>query len=288
MSKICSKFKLAWKLFLKKELSIKTFTLLLLLGIIYHIFLSPVKDFSTSVHYPVSPWIFPFLISDIYFVILFMAAVVYYFSDVPFMKEWTMYQVIRTGRVKWACGQIGSIIFSSFAFILIAIFETILILLPDITLSEGWGKILYTLSMTNAAGEYRIPFGVSYDIINKFEPIQAIGISILMGGLVIMFIGLLMFTLSLYISRLWANIVAMLFVILPIVIENIGDVVPWLVYCSPISWMRISELSVQSGMAYQTPTLLKSIIILLAGCIVLSMAIIWKIKKVDFKLIKED
>lgn len=288
MSKICSNFKLAWKLFLKKVLSIKTFTLLLLLGIIYHIFLSPVKDFSTSVNYPISPWIFPFLISDIYFVILFMASVVYYFSDVPFMKEWTMYQVIRTGRVKWACGQIGSIILSSFAFILIAIFETVLILLPDITLSEGWGKILYTLSMTNAAGEYRIPFSVSYDIINNFEPIQAIGISILMGGFVIMFIGLLMFTLSLYTSRLWANIVAMLFVILPIVIENIGDVVTWLVYCSPISWMRISELSEQSGIACQMPTLLKSIIILLASCIALSIAIIWKINKVDFKLIKED
>lgn len=288
MSRKCSNYNLAWKLFLKRLWSIKTLTLVLLLGIIYHIFLSPVKEFSEAVQYPVSPWIFPFLISDIYFVILFMASVVYYYSDVPFMKDWTMYQVIRTGRVKWACGQIGSIIFSSFVFILIAIFETILILLPDITLSEGWGKILYTLSMTNAASEYRIPFSVPYDIITKFEPIQAVGIVILMGGLVIAFIGLLMFTLSLYISRLCANIVAMLFVVLPIVLENIGDVVPWLVYCSPVSWMRISELNLQPGMVSQTPTLLKCIIILMASCIVLSMAIIWKINKVDFKFMKED
>lgn len=288
MSKIGSNLKLAWKLFLTKILSMKTLTLLLLLGIIYHFFLSPVKSFSQSVNYPVCPWIFPFLISDIYFVILFMSAVVYCFSDVPFMKEWIMYQVIRTGRVKWACGQIGSIIFNSFAFILIAILETGLILLPDITLSEGWGKVLYTLSMTNAAGEYRIPFSVSYDIINKFEPIQAVGMSILMGGLVIMFIGLLMFSLSLYISRLWANIIAMLFVILPIVIENIGDIVPWLVYCSPISWMRLSEINVQSGMGWQTPTLLTSSIVLAIACIVLSVTIIWKIHRVDFKLLKED
>ena len=288
MSKIGSKLNFAWKLFLAKLLSMKTLTLLLLLGILYHIFLSPVKSFSQSVNYPVCPWIFPFLISDIYFVILFMSAVVYYFSDVPFMKEWTMYQVIRTGRVEWACGQIGSIIFSSFAFIVIAIFETGLMLLPNITLSEGWGKVLYTLSMTNAAGEYRIPFSVSYDIINKFGTFQAMGISILMGGLVIMFIGLLMFSLSLYISRLWANIIAMLFVILPIVVENIGDIVPWLVYCSPISWMRMSEIDVRSGMRWQMPTALTSSIILLIACIVLSATIIWKIHGVDFKLIKED
>ena len=114
------------------------------------------------------------------------------------------------------------------------------------------------------------------------------GISILMGGLVIMFIGLLMFSLSLYISRLWANIIAMLFVILPIVVENIGDIVPWLVYCSPISWMRMSEIDVRSGMRWQMPTALTSSIILLIACIVLSATIIWKIHRVDFKLIKED
>lgn len=288
MSKIGSTLELAWKFFLTKILSMKTLILLLLLGIIYHIFLSPVKSFSQSVNYPVSPWIFPFLISDVYFVIFFMSAVVYFFSDVPFMEEWTMYQVIRTGRVKWACGQIGSIIFSSFAFILTAILETGLILLPDITLSEGWGKVLYTLSMTNAAGEYRIPFSVSYDIISKYEPVQAVGISILMGGLAIMFIGLLMFSLSLYVSRLWANIIAMLFVILPIVIENIGDIVPWLIYCSPISWMRLSEINAQSGKGWQTPTILTGSTILTIACIILSATIIWKIHRVDFKLLKED
>ena len=288
MSKTVSNLKLAWKLFLTKILSMKTLILLFLLGILYHIFLSPVKDFSQSVNYPVCPWIFPFLISDVYFVILFMSAAVYYFSDVPFMKEWTMYQVIRTGRVKWACGQIGSIVFSSFAFIFMSMLETGLILLPDITLSEGWGKVLHTLSMTNARGEYRIPFSVSYGIINRFEPLQAAGISLSMGGLVIMFIGLLMFSLSLCVSRLWANIIAMLFVILPIVIENIGDIVPWLVYCSPVSWLRFSEIDTQSGIGRQTPTLLTSGIVLVIACIALSVTIIWKIRRVDFVLLKED
>lgn len=288
MSKMGSSLKLAWKFFLAKLLSMKTLILLVLLGFIYHIFLSPLKSFSQSVNYPVSPWIFPFLVSDIYFVILFMAAVVYYFSDVPFMKEWTMYQVIRTGRVKWACGQIGSVIFNSFAFIVIAILETGLMLVPDITLREGWGKVLYTLSMTNAAGEYQIPFSVSYNIISKYGALQAVGISVLTGGLVMMFIGLLMFSLSLYISRLWANIIAMLFVILPIVIENVGNIFPWLVYCSPVSWMRLSVIDTGVGIGRQAPTLLTCCIALLIACIVLAVTIIWKICRVDFKLLKED
>lgn len=149
MNRICSQIKLSWRVFIDKFFSVKTFTLLLLLGVIYHIFLSPVKDFSAFVDYPVSPWIFPFLISDVYFVILFMAAVVYFFSDVPFMKEWTLYQVIRTGRVRWVFGQIGSIILSSFVFVLFAEVISGMLLLPNIILDERWGKVLYTLSITN-------------------------------------------------------------------------------------------------------------------------------------------
>lgn len=288
MNNICIEFHMIWKLFLERVVSVKTFTLLLLLTIIYHIFLSPIKVFSMAVQYPVSPWIFPFLISDVYFVILFMAAVVYYFSDVPFMKEWAMYQVIRTGRVKWVCGQIGSLVLSSFAFVLVAVLETGLILLPNLTLNEGWGKVLYTLSITNASAEYQIPFLISYDIINQLAPLEALGISVFMSGLVILFIVLLMFSISLYISRLWANITAMLFVILPIVIENIGDTVPWLVYCSPISWIRISETLVQSAQECQKLNLMLCSVLLIVVCIGLSSIIIWKIKKVDFKFIKED
>lgn len=280
MNRICSQIKLSWRVFIDKFFSVKTFTLLLLLGVIYHIFLSPVKDFSAFVDYPVSPWIFPFLISDVYFVILFMAAVVYFFSDVPFMKEWTLYQVIRTGRVRWVFGQIGSIILSSFVFVLFAEVISGMLLLPNIILDEGWGKVLYTLSITNAGSEYQIAFLISYDIISRFEPVQAVGLSVLISSFVILFLGLWMFTISLYVSRLWANVAAMLFVILPIVIENIGDDVTWLVYCSPVSWMRISEVNVSSisGMIGG----------LLLACVILSGAIIWKIIRVDFEVTKEN
>lgn len=280
MNRICSQIKLSWRVFIDKFFSVKTFTLLLLLGVIYHIFLSPVKDFSAFVDYPVSPWIFPFLISDVYFVILFMAAVVYFFSDVPFMKEWTLYQVIRTGRVRWVFGQIGSIILSSFVFVLFAEVISGMLLLPNIILDERWGKVLYTLSITNVGSEYQIPFLISYDIISRFEPVQAVGLSVLISSFVILFLGLWMFTISLYVSRLWANVTAMLFVILPIVIENIGDDVTWLVYCSPVSWMRISEVNVSS---------ISSMIgVLLLACVILSGAIIWKITRVDFEVTKEN
>ena len=117
MNKIRSQIKFSWRLFVDRIISTRMFTLLLVLGFVYHIFLAPLNDFIKSVQHPICPLILPFLLSDIYFLVLFMACIVYYYSDAPFMKNWTMYQVIRTGRVRWAVGQIGMIIISSFTFL---------------------------------------------------------------------------------------------------------------------------------------------------------------------------
>ena len=286
MNRIMSQIKFGWRLFVNRTISIRMFTLLLLLGFVYHIFLTPLNSFVKSVNHPICPFIFPFLLSDIYFLILFMAAVVYYFSDAPFMKNWTMYQVIRTGRVRWALGQIETILISSFTFIILAIGMTGILLLPNVTLSEGWGKVLYTLSMTGASGDFNIPFSIPYEIISRYTVLEGLGVTILVGGMVIAFIGLLMFCISLIGSRLLANIVAMIFVIMPMVQLNIGMAVPELDYVSPVSWMNLSKIDImatESGLP-----LSYCVTILGIMCILLSTAIIWKIRTVDFQMIKED
>lgn len=286
MNKIRSQIKFGWRLFVNRTVSIRMFTLLLLLGFVYHIFLTPLNSFVKSVNHPICPFIFPFLLSDTYFLILFMAAVVYYFSDVPFMKNWTMYQVIRTGRVRWALGQIETIFISSFTFVILAIGMTGILFLPNITLTEGWGKVLYTLSMTGTSGDFNIPFSIPYEIISSYTVLEGLGVTILVGGMVIAFIGLLMFCISLIGSRLLANVVAMVFVIMPMIQLNIGMAVPELDYVSPVSWMNLSEIDITgtgSGLPFSYCVATLGIM-----SILLSMAIIWKIKTVDFQMVKED
>ena len=286
MNKIRSQIKFGWRLFVNRTVSIRMFTLLLLLGFVYHIFLTPLNSFVKSVNHPICPFIFPFLLSDIYFFVLFMAAVVYYFSDAPFMKNWTMYQVIRTGRVRWAFGQIETILISSFTFVILAIGMTGILLLPNVTLSEGWGKVLYTLSMTGASGDFNIPFSIPYEIISRYTVLEGLGVTILVGGMVIAFIGLLMFCISLIGSRLLANVVAMVFVIMPMIQLNIGMAVPELDYVSPVSWMNLSKIDI-TGTGSGLP-LSYCVTILGIMSILLSIAIIWKIRTVDFQMVKED
>lgn len=286
MNKIRSQLKFGWSLFVSRTVSIRTFTLLLLLGFVYHIFLSPLNNFVKTVQHPICPLIFPFLLSDIYFLILFMAVVVYYFSDAPFMKNWTMYQVIRTGRVRWALGQIETILISSYTFIILAIGMTGILLFPNGTLSEGWGKVLYTLSMTEVSGDYNIPFSIPYEIISNYTVFEGLGVTILVGGMVITFIGLLMFCISLIGSRLLANVVAMIFVIMPMIQLNIGMSVPELDFISPVSWMNLSKLNIKgSG---NELSIGYCVAVLGSLCILLSIIIIWKIKTVDFQIVKED
>lgn len=286
MNKIRSQIKFGWRLFVNRTVSIRMFTLLLLLGFVYHVFLTPLNSSVKSVNHPICPFIFPFLLSDTYFLILFMAAVVYYFFDVPFMKNWTMYQVIRTGRVRWALGQIETIFINSFTFVILAIGMTGILFLPNITLTEGWGKVLYTLSMTGTSGDFNIPFSIPYEIISSYTVLEGLGVTILVGGMVIAFIGLLMFCISLIGSRLLANVVAMVFVIMPMIQLNIGMAVPKLDYVSPVSWMNLSEIDITgtgSGLPFSYCVATLGIM-----SILLSMAIIWKIKTVDFQMVKED
>lgn len=286
MNEVRSQIKFSWRLFIHRTVSMRMFSLLLLLGFVYHIFLAPLNSFAKSVQYPVCPYIFPFLLSDIYFLVLFMAAVVYYYSDAPFMKSWTMYQVVRTGRVRWAFGQIGAIVLSSFIFVLIAVGMTGVLLLPNVTLNEGWGKVLYTLSMTGAPGGLDIPFSIPYEMISHYSVGEAVGVTILISGMVITFMGLLMFCMSLIASRLWANVLAMLFVMLPMVQKNIGMAVPQLVYFSPVSWMQLSELKI--GETGISPSMNYCLTALGIMCILFSLVIVWKIRTVDFQMVKED
>ena len=202
------------------------------------------------------------------------------------MKNWTMYQVIRTGRVRWALGQIETILISSFTFVILAIGMTGILLLPNVTLSEGWGKVLYTLSMTGASGDFSIPFSIPYEILSHYTVLEGLGVTILVDGMVIAFIGLLMFCISLIGSRLLANVVAMVFVIMPMIQLNIGMAVPELNYVSPVSWMNLSKIDI-TGTGSGLP-LSYCVTILGIMSILLSIVIIWKIRTVDFQMVKED
>lgn len=249
------------------------------------VYLAPIQRFTLQADYPVSTWIFPFLMNAMYFKLFYILGVIYVYSKVPFTQYDQMYQVIRTGRIKWAIGKIIGITISGFFLIFIEMVASVILVLPRVIFETGWGKVIYSLSVTDAIDQFNIKFNLPYEIIKNYTPFEAMGILVIVGGFVIVVIGLLMFALSLYFSRLSAAVVAMFFAILPIVMENIpGN--KWLLFLSPVSWLDLTKIASKSGVAIPTLNYIMGVLVITS--ILLSGLILYKIRKTDLNWNKED
>ena len=95
-------FQYSMRLSKDKLLSPRTFSLLIVVLFFFYTRLSPLREFAAMVDYNVTPWIFPFLLSNLSFQLTIAFCGAYFFSDVPYMQYKEMYQMIRCGRRKWA------------------------------------------------------------------------------------------------------------------------------------------------------------------------------------------
>ncbi|RDU23436.1 hypothetical protein [Anaerosacchariphilus polymeriproducens] len=284
MSKIIWQIRDGIRDFLKNFINVRLIVFIVLQIFIMHVYLYPIKKFALSASYPVSTWVLPFLMKDIYFRFFFIAGVMYFYSKIPFMQSDQIYQIIRRGRIKWALGKIIGIILSGFFLMLLEVFLSAIVLLPSVMLEAGWGKVLYTLALTDACEKYHIKLDFSYKIMDSYTPFQGLGVLILVGGFVLSFIGLFMFAVSLYISRLCAVVAAMFFAVFSIMAANISYIVYWIELISPISWMDINVLFGNGN----EPTVKCVIAVMVIVISILTGLILIKIRKIDFCWNKEE
>jgi len=288
MNKAAAKIVFIFCIFKQKFWSLKTGIIMFLLYFVMYVFLAPIKQFSIASDYKSSPWIFPFLITNMYFLFTFMTFVVYYFSNVPFMQKWGMYQMIRIGRMRWAFVQMISIFLSALGFIIIAILLSIVCLIPQIQLESGWGKVIYSLALTDASEQYMIPVDFRYEFIKSSTPIEAMVQTLLIGCLVITFLGMIMFAASICFNRLCAILTAMIFVVMPIVTENMAYFIRKLPWFSPISWLRVTRIGGKDfdwGIMPDSSFIIGALIIMIIS---LSIIILWRVRTVDFQWNSED
>ena len=159
------------------------------------------------------------------FVESFLFAAVYgwdriLFSDVPFMQNKNMYQVIRTGRMRWAAGQISVIFAQAFLLMAVNALFPMLLLAGSCEYTLEWGKLYHTLALTGGSEAYRLLFAFSYEAMQRFSPLELLGLTVLIGTLVIAFVGLLMFAVSLYINRSVAVTLAFLMVVMIYLVDG--------------------------------------------------------------------
>lgn len=189
--------------------------------------------------YPASPWFILSVMTNDFMCAAVGLGAVYLFSGAPYLNRNGMYQMIRVGKRRWAAAQLGSILVSSFSFTLSLFLMGLLHQLPRIDWTVSWGKMLHTLSLTNAAQEFDVTFGLSYSFLQQIDGWQAALLAFGLDSLVFTLLGFLLFGIGLCFGRTVALTCVGFLAVLPFSSQafNIYNLY-WLHMISPVSWLQ--------------------------------------------------
>lgn len=247
------------------------------------IFLEPIKRFSLISGCKVAPWVFPFLISDGSFLLVYMAGIICFFSGKPFMDREDRYYLIREGRRLWFTEQLSDIFASSFIITIVTVIISWLLLFPMLEFRYDWGKVIFTLAKTDAGQITGLFWNISYWFLNSHEPLEAMFISVIIISLGSCFLGMLMVLIRLYLPPAYSVGVAVVLVVYSFIVLNVNGMHEKLLFqISPVSWMRITRLGyMEYGVRVAWPASV-SIGVFAVLLLVIGIAGHCRIRKVDF------
>ena len=206
---------------------------------VMHYYIYPVKHFSILADYPATPWILPFLGQNTYFLFVYGISVVYFYSNVPFMQRNQLYVLVRQKRLYWTVYKLIGIWLSAFLLSVVEFLLSILPLFSRIEWVAQWGKLYYSLALTDATIEYGINLYFSYDLINSNTVMGTMLTMIFLLFLVTGMVGTVMFSLSVCLNRTAAVLVGTVLAVFTVVLENMYRYCEWLVFFSPFSWTNL-------------------------------------------------
>ena len=190
-----------------------------------------------------NPLVFPFYSSDPVKQLILFSGIIFLFSDAPFINQNQPYVMIRSRRLPWVLGQILYIMIASAVYYLVLMCVSVIVLLPDATFAtNGWGKIINTLAQTNAGEQINLPFGIGEKITTFYSPVEAFLLSFLLNWGVAVSIGLLIFLISMKISKMIGLLSAAVVLFLDLLVVNALPVKSY--YFSPVTLSRLEALDV--------------------------------------------
>lgn len=217
-----------------------------LLFVMTAIFADDIRKLSEYIGSEMPVWIYPFMYTQFHTKLIFTLPVVLLFCNAPFTDRNQTFVFMRSGRIKWLCGQIMYIVFASAVYYLYLFVVSLLLTVFSGELNLEWGKTLRALSVSNSVGfEAGTPFvDIPYTVITFFKPLQAVWFTFLMSWLGAIFIGLTIFFFNLISETRFLGVcVSSFFVLLSSAVAN--DV-GWegLLRFSPISWITLDKIDV--------------------------------------------
>lgn len=221
-------------------------------------------------------WVFPFLYVQDYSKLIFTLPVVLLFCSAPFLDGNQTFVFMRTGRVKWLCGQVLYIVSASAVYYLFVLVMSLLItgIYGGFSgFTNEWGE---TLKMIAAAPtlQGKLPVvgtRLSLFVLTFFKPLQAVWFTFLMSWLGGIFIGLTIFAFNLISGTKYLGVsISSFFVLFSYIIGNEGYGLGLIKY-SPMSWITLDKIDV--GRTTKNPSFTYSVCVF-AGLIAVLTAVI--------------
>lgn len=231
----------------------------------------------------VSLWIFPFLYTNSFMVLIFTMPVVLMFCNAPFIDKNQTFVMIRTSRMKWLCGQLLYIILASAVYylfvFLISVLSTVFIAEPSL----DWGGAFYSLAFGYMEWEGVPVVRIPKLIVENYTPIQACCLTFLLSWLGGVFLGLIAFFFNLITqTRSIGTVAATAFVVWGSWVKYPNGIQRYR-KLSPISWIALDHMDVDGMTPYPTLSYCLTVFSVSILTMIIGVFVFGRRKSLDFK-----
>lgn len=249
----------------------------------------PIKKYAVAVSYPCSIWVFPFMMAQYTFLILFFLAVIYANADVPFMQYSNMYVLLRTGRKRWCLIQISVLFCRAVIVVGLTSVTSILTLLPEIEFTKDWGKLLRTIGIGKVLDEVYLNYSILYEAIAKWSAFESFMLTFSITVLVVFFVYILMFLISLYLKRVAAVASVSFLTFSMFFVLNTHPKIRYLVAkVMPILWPEIARTYTPDYGYYWLPSPYYMFSVLIVCILAMIIVVMRRVKYIEFEWNQED
>lgn len=221
-----------------------------------------IADYANNQHIGVVPYIFPFLMIARYFKLASVFGLILLLCDAPFKSEDQLFIIIRSKKSTWIVGQILYITQVATIYFVYSMFISIILLIPHIKFSMGWGDILNTLSQTK---EIQLLF-IDVRIIECYSPFLAILHSLLLNSLLGIFLGMLIFIFNTISKKAVGAVVAVGVTLFSLMSNGVSD------WFSPVNLTLINKMIINDEII-QYPTMIYSYLFFIVSIFIMAIII---------------
>ena len=199
------------------------------------------RALATQLELPVSIWCLPLLLTKSGNQMFLILGAVLLFCDAPFLYDNSGWQIIRAGRKCWFWGNIGYMAVLSLIYTVSVAVIPVLFEIPHISFKNEWGALLGSMAQTSLANQYGLT-SLSYQIMARYDPMEAMGYVLLAVWLNTMLIGVVNYTANLLIRQGSGPVFCLFIGLTPVLLDRaLPPFVYISYYLSPPAWLNLEN-----------------------------------------------